>query len=66
MAKQLYRDTFHWLETVGTAKGKFDAAMDLLEVPDDTLIGLFRGPLSIESLEEKREEFKAELRKLLR
>ena len=66
VAKQLYRDTFHWLETVGTAKGKFDAAMDFLEVPDDTLIGLFRGPLSIESLEEKREEFKAELRKLLR
>jgi hypothetical protein len=36
-ARQLYRDGFPWLEAVGAAKGKLDAALDLLEFcsPDD-------------------------------
>jgi hypothetical protein len=32
VARQLYRDGFPWLEAVGAAKGKLDAALDLLEL----------------------------------
>ena len=31
-ARQIYRDGFHWLEAVGSAKGKKDAAAELIEV----------------------------------
>jgi hypothetical protein len=31
-AEQLYRDAFPWLEAVGMAKGKVDAAIDLLQL----------------------------------
>lgn len=32
VARQIYRDGFHWLEAVGSAKGKKDAAVELIEV----------------------------------
>lgn len=36
-AQQIYRDAFPWLEAVGHAKGKFDAALDVLHVADHIL-----------------------------
>jgi hypothetical protein len=58
-ARQFYRDGFPWLEAVGAAKGKLDAALDLLELcsPDDNCRG---GDY------EEVEPFKRELGKLLR
>lgn len=61
IAKQLYRDGFYWLEAVGTGKRKFDAAVDIIEIPDEYLTrnGCCPNP------DELREEFRAELRRLL-
>lgn len=36
-AQQIYRDAFPWLEAVGRTKGKFDAALDVLEVSAESL-----------------------------
>ncbi|KAF2997142.1 hypothetical protein E8E13_005079 [Curvularia kusanoi] len=36
-AQQFYRDAFPWLEAVGSAKGKFDAALDIIELTDKCL-----------------------------
>ncbi|CAD6572792.1 MAG: hypothetical protein ASARMPREDX12_005448 [Alectoria sarmentosa] len=63
VAKQFYRDGFHWLEAVGAARGKFDAAIELIEIPERNLNGYGYDDLSPE---EKLEEFRTELRKLLR
>ena len=64
VARQLYWDGFHWFEAVGVTKGKFDAALDMLEVSER-----YMGPSwhrrSELSLEAHFEELKAELRKLL-
>ena len=67
VAKQLYRDGFHWFEAMGTGKGKFDAAVDIIEIADKhlTLYPFVRSQGADQSLEEKVEEFKAELRKML-
>jgi hypothetical protein len=58
-ARQFYRDGFPWLEAVGAAKGKLDAALDLLELcsPDDNCRNADY---------EEVEPFKRELVKLLR
>ena len=61
-AKQLYRDGFHWLEAVGVAKGKFDAAVDMIEITDEFFL---RAQKSGSEKEEMEKEFRAELRKLL-
>lgn len=37
IAQQIYRDAFPWLEAVGHARGKFDAALDVLELSDESL-----------------------------
>ena len=66
VAKQLYRDGFHWLEAVGAAKGKFDAAIEVISIPEAQLNGYGYGRTSQNSPEEKMAEFKAELRKMLR
>ena len=34
-AQQLYRDAFPWLEAIGHAKGRFDAAVDIIRVDTD-------------------------------
>jgi hypothetical protein len=36
-ASQLYRDAFPWMEAVGAAKGKVDAALDALSINGDSL-----------------------------
>lgn len=66
VAKQLYRDGFHWLEAVGAAKGKFDAAIEVISIPEAQLNGYGYGRMSGDSPEEKMAEFKAELRRMLR
>jgi hypothetical protein len=67
---QVYRDAFHWLEAVGTATGRWDAALDVIEVQEDnfainrySMIGSQRQTISHE---EQMEAFQDELRKLLR
>ena len=66
VAKQLFRDGFHWLEAVGTSKGKFDAALDMLEIPEKWLSRDWYIPRMPDyTLVENLEECKAELRKLL-
>lgn len=66
-AKQLYRDGFHWLEAVGVAKGKFDAAIDVIEIEPGFMHVYSYGRVIRRgnSSEEKKEEFRAELRRLL-
>lgn len=67
IAKQLYRDAFHWLEAMGTGKGAFDAAVDIIEMPpyylNRTIYGHMHG--SQQSLGGGVEDFRAELRKMM-
>ena len=66
LAKQLYRDGFHWLEALGAVKGKFDAAIDVLEISDENWHRYYgHGAENAPSPEEKREQFNAQLRKML-
>ncbi|KAI2484008.1 hypothetical protein Ptr902_02948 [Pyrenophora tritici-repentis] len=66
IAHQLYRDAFPWLEAVAAAKGKVDAALDVLQLGD----GFFRQPWGRQSQSSDRKaktkEFMTELGKLLR
>lgn len=59
-AQQLYRDAFPWLEAVGDAKGKFDAALDILEVAEESL-GRNNWNISKDRSIGSRKEFDAEL-----
>lgn len=59
-AQQIYRDAFPWLEAVGHAKGKFDAALDILDLVATSINGYYSQPNG-----EKCEEFDRELRGLL-
>ena len=63
-AKQLYRDGFHWLEAVAIAHGRFDAAMDIVNIRKEHVGSPYGRPKI--SDEENLELFKEELRKLLR
>ncbi|KAF2190252.1 hypothetical protein K469DRAFT_624877 [Zopfia rhizophila CBS 207.26] len=65
VARQVYRDGFPWLEAVGVAKGKIDAAVDLIEIRNDNFQGHYWRSRSQADPEEDFEVFKAELRKLL-
>ena len=67
IAKQLYRDAFHWLEAVGTGKGVFDAAVDIIEITDRYLSPSFYGHIhgSEQNQEASLEDFRAELRKMM-
>jgi hypothetical protein len=67
VATQLYRDAFPWLEAVGTAKGKVDAAADVLQLALDVFNPSHRGQASqdVVSGEEKRDQFREELSILL-
>ncbi|KAF2490083.1 hypothetical protein BU16DRAFT_531421 [Lophium mytilinum] len=68
VARQVYRDGFHWLEAVGVAKGNYDAAVDLISLAEFTH---HRSPWRIPNEEDavdqaaKMEAFGDELRKLL-
>lgn len=60
-AQQFYRNAFPWLEAFGTAKGRADAAVDVLQFSEDWLDGI---PHS-QSLKQKIDAFKAMLSSLL-
>jgi hypothetical protein len=64
VAMQVYRDAFHWLEAFGTAKGKWDAALDIIEVLKDNFGDSRYSQVKV-SYEEQMEVFRDELRKLL-
>ncbi|RMZ71224.1 short-chain dehydrogenase reductase sdr [Pyrenophora seminiperda CCB06] len=64
VARQLYRDAFPWLEAMGAAKGKLDAAVDVLQLDDRFLPQRwpqYQSQLPMSDID----EFKVELRKLL-
>jgi hypothetical protein len=66
-SQQLYRDAFPWLEAIGSAKGKADAAVELLHIGEDSLSGSWGwapGPAPT-SRETKVKQFKAALSTLL-
>lgn len=68
IAKQLYRDGFHWLEAVGATKGRVDAAVELIEISEGILTtgyGYRRSQGDDVSAEEVMEEFRAALRRML-
>lgn len=69
VARQIYRDGFHWLEAVGSAKGKKDAAVELIEVLEDNWQrysrATRRGELEGRGPQHDLEAFRDELRKLL-
>ncbi|OCL05464.1 hypothetical protein AOQ84DRAFT_366620 [Glonium stellatum] len=63
VARQIYRDGFHWLEAVGLAKGRKDAAVELIEVAEtnwDRSRRRLEGPA-----QHNQEAFRDELRKRL-
>lgn len=67
-ARQIYRDGFPWLEAVGAAKGRVDAALDILEVSADNFLNWGeRRTAHVDEERDKRnaELFKEELSKLL-
>jgi hypothetical protein len=66
-ATQLYRDAFPWLEAVGAAKGKADAAVDVLRLSSKLFqhTGHYRQNQPSVTSEEKEKEFLEELSKLL-
>ncbi|KAF2825884.1 hypothetical protein CC86DRAFT_351960 [Ophiobolus disseminans] len=66
-AEQLYRDAFPWLEAMGSAKGKVDAALDVLELPESALENYHAIPGQRPANEAKQniESFRAALRNLL-
>jgi hypothetical protein len=69
LAMQVYRDAFHWLEAVGSAKGKWDAALQVIEVHEENFNGCAYRHVSVQtkpSYEEQMEVFRNELRKLWR
>jgi hypothetical protein len=70
IAMQVYRDAFHWLEAVGSATGRWDAALDVIEVMQDNFAtnryGMINSEVPKPSHEEQMAIFQDELRKLLR
>ncbi|KAF2806456.1 uncharacterized protein BDZ99DRAFT_466028 [Mytilinidion resinicola] len=68
VARQVYRDGFHWLEAVGVAKGNYDAAVDIISLAEFTpQRTVWRTPGEEDAVEQaaKMEVFGDELRKLL-
>jgi hypothetical protein len=67
-ARQIYRDGFPWLEAVGMAKGKVDAAVDIVDLCGDNFLRWYanNGSQTTAEMEKKNvESFKGELSKLL-
>ncbi|ORY17127.1 hypothetical protein BCR34DRAFT_671412 [Clohesyomyces aquaticus] len=65
VARQIYRDGFPWLEAMASAKGKLDAAVDVIEIRNDNFSGRGWRSRSQVSAEKDAEDFKNELRRLL-
>lgn len=73
VAKQIYRDAHNYLEAIGDAKGKFDAAVEIFDFNPNNWSGLkchkYESPTTPSkdlTASENLEEFRAELRKRLR
>lgn len=74
VARQLYRDGFHFLEAIGAARGNQDAAIDVVEIhenhygqfPGGILAGFPDEDQKYAAMESDREAFRDELKKLLR
>ena len=67
VAKQIYRDGCHWLEAVGAAKGKSDAAIEIIELSKACLGGSrYQTKQPDGWYSERLEDVGSELRKLLR
>ena len=69
-AQQLYRDGFHFLEAFGMAKGRKDAAIDVIEMKEEHMCWYPSWRLLVPSQSESKprnvtKEFRDELRKLL-
>ncbi|KAH7384341.1 hypothetical protein DE146DRAFT_223234 [Phaeosphaeria sp. MPI-PUGE-AT-0046c] len=66
-ASKFYRDAFPWLEAVGAAKRKADAAVDTLDISEDSFDSGYwhQGTYRSVSGEEKRDQVLDELRHLL-
>ena len=64
IASQLYRDAFPWLDAVGVAKGKVDAAVDVIQVSKLLLSG-GRKNYREDDFKKDGKEFKEELSRLL-
>lgn len=64
-AQQIYRDAHGWLEDVARVKGKFDAALDILEVSSESLGRDHWNAPQDQSEEQRRDAFKDELRRNL-
>ena len=67
-AAQLYKDGCHWMEAVGIAKGKADAAVEMIEVLDANfdILAYLRGEEPNPGVEECKVQFQEELSRLLR
>lgn len=67
VADQFYRDAFPWLEAVGMAKGKVDAAVDVLRIDAEEFDYIYyrQSNQNLLSAEEKRDQFLGALAKLL-
>ncbi|KAF3032811.1 hypothetical protein E8E12_002825 [Didymella heteroderae] len=64
-AQQIYRDAHPWLEDVGRVKGKFDAALDVLEVSAESLGRNYWNASQNQSDAQRRKAFNDELRRNL-
>lgn len=64
-AQQIYRDAHGWLETVARTKGKFDAALEILEVSAESLGRNHWNASQGQSDEQRRKAFDDELRRNL-
>ena len=65
VARQFYRECFHYLEGIGSAKGSFDAAVELIDVLPSNFDIYRYGQDKKPSNEDNLEKFQNELRKLL-
>lgn len=64
-AQQIYRDAHAWLEDVARVKGKFDAALEILEVSAESLGRNHWNASQYQSDEQRRDAFNGELRRNL-
>ncbi|KAJ4359367.1 hypothetical protein N0V95_002197 [Ascochyta clinopodiicola] len=60
-AQLFYRNAFPWLEAVGTAKGKYDAALDILDVTGEALGRNYYNTAQGQTGRDERKVFNAEL-----
>lgn len=73
VAKQIFRDGHHWFEIMGIAKGRVDAAVEILDIGDKNLGARYqysdengRSWEKSPDEEKKKKEFQTELRRLLK